>query len=295
MKLDSFTRQYLETMLWSTTDESNDQGGDPMDRNYSVDDIAPEAIAQAIADCERFQSENAGALEAANDWLAERGSDGDAHTTAAYLFWMNRNGHGVGFWEFDGAACESLNTACKAFGECNPYVGDDGLVYGLGETLEPVKRHISVRITYSTLTEESVSEGDHAGNGYMSPVLSGGYRQPDDDTPAEWSLREALALMANKCTHVETCWTPTDGTGRLSAHGTGNTGDCEDDEIEVCYDLHIDGVSDGTMMRLCKVLKANGVYFANMFRPPAKPIAAPFKPEVRHLGLVRKDDLLKGR
>ena len=291
--LDSFTRQYLETMLWSTTDESNDQGGDTMDRNYSVDDIAPEAIAQAVADCERFQSENAGALEAAHDGLSElvKAAYGTADDVAAEFFWLNRNGHGRGFWELDGAAGESLDKACEAFGECNPYVGDDGLVYGLGETL---KRRMSVRITYSTLTEESVSEGDQADNGYMSPVLSEGYRQPDGDTPAEWSLREALAFMADKCSHIETCWTPSDGCNGWYS-GTGNTSDCEGDEIEVCYDLHVDGVSDGTMMRLARVLKANGVYFANMFRPPAKPIAPPFKPDVRYLGLVRKDDLLKDR
>lgn len=134
MKLDSFTRQYLETMLWSTTDESTPAGGEPLDRNYSVDDIAPAALAAAIADCERFQAENAGALEAAGDWLGDEGGrDGDATTTAAHLFWLNRNGHGRGFWEGDSEACESLAAACEAFGELYPVVGDDGLIYELGE------------------------------------------------------------------------------------------------------------------------------------------------------------------
>jgi hypothetical protein len=126
MNLDKFTRQYLETMLWSTNDDSNDSGGDPLDTNYTIDDIAPEALQAAINDCNRFQAENAGALEAAEDWLFERG-------TAAHLFWLNRTGHGCGFWEGDSEACESLDNASEVFGELWPYVGDDGLIYGLGE------------------------------------------------------------------------------------------------------------------------------------------------------------------
>lgn len=259
-KLDAFTRQYLETMLWSTNDESNDRGGDPLDKNYSIDDIAPEAIAQAIADCERFQRENAGALEAADEWLSLECLEMNADEMAGHLFWLNRNGHGRGFFDGSSDACESLDNACEAFGECWPYVGDDGKVYGLGETLAPVKRRLSVRVTFATITEESASNGDHADNGYISPVLSEGYRQPEDDTPAEWSLRDALRFMRDKNDHVETCWMP---GGDLTLSGTGNTDDCEGDEIGVCYDLHIDGVSDGTMMRLARLLRSNGVYFAN--------------------------------
>jgi hypothetical protein len=136
MNLDKFTRQYLETMLWSTNDDSNDSGGEPLDANYTIDDIAPEALQAAINDCNRFRAENAGAIEAANDWLFERGlgdSDNDAETMAAHLFWLNRTGHGCGFWEGDSEACESLDNASEAFGELWPYVGDDGLIYGLGE------------------------------------------------------------------------------------------------------------------------------------------------------------------
>lgn len=260
-KLDRFTRQYLETMLWSTTDQTNDQGGNPLDDTCTIDDIAPEAIAQAVADCERFQRENAGALEAAHEWLYNRAKDLDDAEMAGHLFWLNRGGHGVGFWEGDNEACLALSKASNAFGELWPYLGDDGLVYGLGETLAPVKRTLSVRITYSTLTEESVSEGDHADNGYMYD--NGGRQVEGDDETPEWSLRDAIAFMADKCTHIETCWHPADGTGRMTLSGTGNTSDCEGDEIEVCYDLHISGVSDGTLMRLAKLFKSHGVYIAN--------------------------------
>jgi hypothetical protein len=59
VKLDTFTRAYIEAMLWSSHDESDERGGNPMDSNYSEDDIAPEALETIVADCRRFQEENA--------------------------------------------------------------------------------------------------------------------------------------------------------------------------------------------------------------------------------------------
>ncbi len=275
MNLDSFTRQYLETMLWSTNDESTPSGGRPLDDNYTIDDITPEALAQAVADCERFRAENAGALEAAEEWLAGRGGDGDATTTAAHLFWLNRNGHGCGFWEGDSEACESLSKACEAFGECWPYLGDNGQIYGLGETIERKPRKLDVSVSYSTLTEDSVSEGGHADHGWIDQTGNDRHSLTGDNGEFiieqaqhgvyRWeSLREALAFVADKCTHVETCWTPENNRCGMTLYGTGNTDDCEGDEIEVCYDLHIECKSLGTAMRLYRVLRANRVYFANM-------------------------------
>lgn len=121
-ELDPFTRAYLECMLWSSSDESTDNGGDPLDENYGLSDIAPAAIAQAIADCERFQFNYSSALEAS----------GITRPRAGFLFWLNRNGHGSGFWDEGGCAAEyreKLSAAAKSFGDCSPYVGDDGLIY----------------------------------------------------------------------------------------------------------------------------------------------------------------------
>ena len=44
INLDAFTRAYVECALWSSNDESTPAGGDPMDSNYSIQDIAPEAL-----------------------------------------------------------------------------------------------------------------------------------------------------------------------------------------------------------------------------------------------------------
>lgn len=126
-------------------------------------------------------------------------------------------------------------------------------------------RH-EIRICYSTLTDESASHGDHADHGYMHPD---GYRLGDDarDVSLQWELRDALQFMSERCNNIETDWTPDIGTGVEFGSrwfsGTGNTSDCEGDEIEVCYDLFIKGVSDGTSMRLARLMVANGVYFAN--------------------------------
>ncbi len=55
IKLDAFTTAYLECMLWSSNDESREDGGDPLDRNYSISDIEPESLARAVEDCAAFE------------------------------------------------------------------------------------------------------------------------------------------------------------------------------------------------------------------------------------------------
>lgn len=57
--LDSFTRSYIETALWSSMDDE----GEPLDGLYSADDLAPEALAQMAKDCTDFQENNAQLLE----------------------------------------------------------------------------------------------------------------------------------------------------------------------------------------------------------------------------------------
>jgi hypothetical protein len=124
---DNFTRAYLAACLWSSNDESTLQGGEPLDANYSIDDFAPEALAQAVSDCARFQNEN-------HVTLAVAGLSDDV---AGHNFWLNRCGHGSGFWdelpssapESEQLACRALSDASRAFGNLDPYIGDDGKIY----------------------------------------------------------------------------------------------------------------------------------------------------------------------
>ena len=124
--LDDFTKAYLECALWSTNDESTPDGGDPLDSNYGFTDIARESLYKAAADCAQFQRSFASTIEAAGITVLRRG----------HCFWLNRNGHGSGFWdeEFETpeqeTALKTLDHASRSYGEVSPYVGDDNLIYG---------------------------------------------------------------------------------------------------------------------------------------------------------------------
>ncbi len=117
-QLDEFTQAYLDCALWAESDQSNEQGGDPLDENYTIEDIDPHSLKEAISDCKRFQEENWDDL-------------GDNHTQAGHDFWLTRNGHGAGFW--DGKrpepAATRLTKASEKFGNVDIYVGDDGKLY----------------------------------------------------------------------------------------------------------------------------------------------------------------------
>ena len=119
-KLDAFTLAYVRCALWSSNDWSRDDGGDPLDDNYSAEDIAPETLFRMAADCAEFRRANAADLE---DGTPDAGG---------HDFWLTRNGHGCGFWDGDWpeASGERLTAAAKRFGTFCLYVGDDGRVYG---------------------------------------------------------------------------------------------------------------------------------------------------------------------
>lgn len=119
-ELDIFTASYIEAALWSTNDES----GVPLDRNHSPEDIAPATLEKMIADCEKFQAENAADL-ATYDHPQYCSEEMGGHD-----FWLTRNGHGAGFWDGDWekAVGERLTKASKAFGEFDLYVGDNGKI-----------------------------------------------------------------------------------------------------------------------------------------------------------------------
>ena len=117
--MDRFTAGYLECALWSSTDDT----GEPLDDNYGVEDLAPEALAQAIEDCREFQEVNAELLA-----TYTRPSDHAGHD-----YWLSRNGHGAGFWDRgEGETGDALHKAAKLNGSRDLYAGDDGQLYFSG-------------------------------------------------------------------------------------------------------------------------------------------------------------------
>ncbi len=127
--LDTFTRAYIEAALWSSTDNATPQGGEPLDKNYSASDIAPEAMARIVSDCAKFQVDHGETLGRA--YVTGNGDDYGV-AQAGHDFWLTRNGHGAGFWdrglEDVGAALTAAAHAVP-FGSCDLYVGDDGKLY----------------------------------------------------------------------------------------------------------------------------------------------------------------------
>lgn len=116
--LNTFVLQYLETALWSSNDNSDDSGGDPLDKNYGVEDIAPESVLKALSDCQSFR-EQAGSL-----------LDGIEDSQAGHDFWLTRNHHGAGWWDRGlGEVGEKLTKLSHSFGSADPYIGDDGKIY----------------------------------------------------------------------------------------------------------------------------------------------------------------------
>lgn len=123
-----FIAGYMEAAFWSSNDESDEQGGEPLDANYDKSDLDPDTKGRMERDCLRFMEQNADDLAVGDADSAQAGHD----------FWLTRNGHGAGFWDrpklYGGkAVADRLSAACKVFGEYDLYVGDDKMIYGSGK------------------------------------------------------------------------------------------------------------------------------------------------------------------
>jgi len=114
--MDEFTKSYIKTALWSSTD---DEGN--LDDNHNIEDISEETLKVMVKDCQKFQEAH---LDDICDDLSLAGHD----------FWLTRNGHGAGFWDGDWPkeVGQRLTQASEISGEVNLYVGDDGKIYGGG-------------------------------------------------------------------------------------------------------------------------------------------------------------------
>lgn len=112
--LTQFERAYIEAMLWSSLGDDDE----PLDKNYSMTDLALETVARIHADCAAFIAR------------CDEELDGD-YEQAGHDFWLTRNRHGAGFWDGDWGKerGERLTAASHHFGEQYPYVGDDGMIY----------------------------------------------------------------------------------------------------------------------------------------------------------------------
>lgn len=126
-ELDEFTRAYIETALWSSSD-----GEEALDANYDKGDIADETLAKMVEDCRLFQEQNGETIRAAIETGEVKfGPDFGPMGRAGHDFWLTREGHGAGFWDGDWPeeAGKKLTEASKKFGSFDLCVGDDGKIY----------------------------------------------------------------------------------------------------------------------------------------------------------------------
>lgn len=123
LELDEFTKGYIVCALWSSTDNSTDDGGESLDANYDIDDIAPGELADIVEECKDFQQANA-------ELLQEYVKLGRPMDHAGHDFWLSRNNHGTGFWDRGfGDVGDKLDKAAEVYGGCDIIVGDDGKLY----------------------------------------------------------------------------------------------------------------------------------------------------------------------
>lgn len=116
---EKFLKGYLTAALWSTTDESDESGGVPLDKNYNIEDFSETALEIAKKDCAAFQETNAADL--ADIDCEQAGTD----------FWLTRNRHGTGFWDrgYEAALAHRLTEAAHVYGSVDLWVAENGLIY----------------------------------------------------------------------------------------------------------------------------------------------------------------------
>ena len=119
MSLQSFTVAYCDALFWSEVDHDS---GEPMDKNYGIHDLAPEARAEIKEQCRVFYEQNTGLF----------GND----SQAGHDFALTRNRHGAGFWDrpemYGVENVKTLTAAARNAREQHLYVGDDGQVFTCG-------------------------------------------------------------------------------------------------------------------------------------------------------------------
>lgn len=84
-------------------------------------ELSPEAVNHCAETVATFVRDNLQWCKTVD--LAQLGHD----------LWLTRNKHGAGFWDrphiYGESGAQSLTRYADSFGECWPYVGDDGLIY----------------------------------------------------------------------------------------------------------------------------------------------------------------------
>jgi hypothetical protein len=108
---DPFFSSYFEAALWASTDDD----GEPLDRNYDVEDFTRDALTTLLDAVVRFY---------AMPGVSAAITSGLGPDRAGHDFWLTREGHGAGFWDGDWPepAATILTDAARKIGPADLYV-----------------------------------------------------------------------------------------------------------------------------------------------------------------------------
>lgn len=116
--IQKFLSGYIGAALWSTTDSRDAEGIDTYTLNDEFDSVSEKCRAAMLNDCTDFVNAQREKLEVLK---AEAGPNCD-DWRLGFLFWLNRSGHGSGFWdEVRGDVGRELSDACKPYGTFELY------------------------------------------------------------------------------------------------------------------------------------------------------------------------------
>lgn len=132
--LDAFTRGYFEAIEFtgiSIPEELYDEEGITEAEGGLCYDLSrfdevewdEASIKKICEECEAFQNDNAEDLEEFHDTYHK----GESYS--GQTFWLNRNGHGCGFWEYDVEGCKRLSQYSHEEGERRVFLQDGKLYY----------------------------------------------------------------------------------------------------------------------------------------------------------------------
>ena len=111
-----FLKGYIACALWSSTDNSDESGGLPLDQDHDEEHLTASCYLRFVADCADF-------LQNIMNELSEEDLGRINPEHSGHDFWLTRNGHGSGFWDRgeleDGGLGDRLSALCKPYGECS--------------------------------------------------------------------------------------------------------------------------------------------------------------------------------
>lgn len=118
--LGEMSHAYAVCALWSSYDPGH--GDEPLDDEFTPDDITTGTRDEMRADCADFLTSNYADCQE----MMARGYDPGQ---LGHDFWLTRNRHGAGFWDRGlGEVGDRLTAAAKVYGGVDLYVTDDGQV-----------------------------------------------------------------------------------------------------------------------------------------------------------------------